>query len=92
MAKSISQLCERSQKLANESMRIHGDIVEYCNSLAKKHLNDPEFSFTVFPDPIVELVFYGGEKPDEGWVKFLKKEVIAELQRNGIEPLSDENE
>lgn len=87
MPESISKTCDRSLKLANEAMRIHADIVDYCNSLAQKHLNDPEFSFLTFPDPIVEVVFYGGTKPDEGWVKFLKKEVIAELKRNGVEPL-----
>lgn len=84
MSKSISQTCERSQKLANESMRIHGDIVEYCNSLAQKHLNNLEFNFDALPDPIVEVVFYGGTKPDVGWVSFLKAEVIADLKRNGI--------
>lgn len=92
MAKSIGQLCDKSQRLANESMRIHGDIVEYCNSFAQKHLNNQEFNFDALPDPIVEVVFYGGAKPNEGWVKFLKAEVIAELKRNGIESMKKEDD
>lgn len=91
MTKSIGQICDRSLKLANESMRLHGDIVEYCNSLAQKHLNNPEFNFDALPDPIVEVVFYGGTKPESGWSKFLKAEVMADLKRNGIEPIKSKD-
>lgn len=87
MTKSIGQICDKSLKLANESMRLHGDIAEYCNALAQKHLNNPEFNFDALPDPIVEVVFYGGTKPELGWSKFLKAEVLADLKRNSIEPL-----
>lgn len=81
MPKSIGRLCDKSQRLANESMSIHGDIADYCNAIAQKHLKRPEFCFDTLPDPIVEVVFYGGAKPKIGWATFLKEEVLSELKR-----------
>jgi|GEM_PF-3610953 len=81
MAKSIGQICDRSVKLANESIRVHAEIQSYCDLVAQKYLNDTGFSFFSLPDPIVEVVFYGGVKPECGWVSFIKTEVIAELKR-----------
>lgn len=81
---SIGQICDRSQKLAIENMRLHGEIEDYCNKVARKKLKDPEFTFDSLPDPIVEVAFYGGGKPIEGWAKFLKVEVTRGLIDLGL--------
>jgi hypothetical protein len=84
MAKSIGQICDKSVKLANESILVHADISDYCDAIAQKYLGNPEFSFSTLPDPIVEILFYGGVKPEGGWSSFIKKEVIEELKRMSV--------
>ena len=84
MSKNIEKLCDLSVELAIKAIVVHSDINIYCNNVAKKILNDDDFEFDTLPDPIVEVLFYGGVKPDCGWVEFIIKNVREELERENL--------
>jgi hypothetical protein len=83
MSKSIGELCEKSARLAKETISVHEEIEQYCNKIAQRLLKNPNFEFSSLPDPIVESAFYGANKPEEGWSAFLKSEIKAALKSSG---------
>lgn len=81
MGYNIHQACEHGVNAAAAMLKTQEFVTIYCNEIAQRLTKIDNFEFDEMPETIIDVVFYGGEKPKEGWKTFITEEVKNELIR-----------